>query len=120
MDKQDRLLTKMKKALRLAGGTHEVSDVIYELNAGKMQSFATDNAMVVTQIVQHPRKRELNVFLAFGDLDEVMSMQPQVEEFGRRNGCSFLAMSGRLGWTKVLPKHGWTKVGVTYAVSLEK
>jgi len=57
----------MKKALRLAGGTHELSDVVDALKEGRMQSFATDNAMVVTQIVQHPRKRELNVFLAFGD-----------------------------------------------------
>lgn len=120
MDKRERLLTKMKKALRLAGGTHELSDVVDALKEGRMQSFATDNAMVVTQIVQHPRKRELNVFLAFGDLDEVMGMQPQIADFGRQNGCEFMVMSGRTGWMKVLPKHGWSQVGVTYALPLEK
>jgi hypothetical protein len=110
----------MEKALRLAGSTHTVEDVVDGLATGQMQSFCTDNAMIVTQIVQHPRKRELNVFLAFGDLDEVMSLQPKLIEFGRKQGCAFMVMSGRPGWQKVLPKHGWTRVGVTHALALEK
>ena len=108
----------MRKALHLAGDTHTVADVVEALEAGKMQSFWSENAMVVTQIVDHPRKRELNVFLAFGDLDEVMALQPQIAEFGRKHGCAFMVMSGRLGWQKVLPRHGWAKVGVTYALPL--
>jgi len=110
----------MKKALRLAGDTHSLEDVVDALNKGRMQAFWSDNAAVITQIVQHPRKKELNVFLAFGDLDEVMAMQPEVSEFGRQHGCDFMVMSGRLGWQKVLPNHGWMRVGVTYALPLEK
>lgn len=109
----------MEKALRLGGDTHSVADVIAALNEGRMQAFWSDNATVITQIVQHPRKRELNVFLAFGDLDEVMAMQPRVSEFGRKHGCDFMVMSGRFGWQKVLPNHGWRRVGVTYALPLE-
>lgn len=109
----------MGKALRLAGDTHTVSDVVEALQEGKMQAFWSDSAAVITQIVTHPRKKELNVFLAFGDLEEVMAMQPQVADFGRQHGCSFMVMSGRLGWKKVLPEHGWSQVGVTYALPLE-
>lgn len=120
MDNQVRLRTKLAKALRLGGDTHSVSDVVEALNDGRMQGFWSENAGVITQIVEHPRKKELNVFLAFGDLDEVMAMQPQVAEFGRQHGCSFMVMSGRAGWQKVLPRHGWTRVGVTHALPLEK
>jgi hypothetical protein len=109
----------MEKALRLAGGTHTVADVVEALNSGRMQGFWSENAGVVTQVVQHPRKKELNVFLAFGDLGEVMAMQPQIADFGRQHGCSFMVMSGRTGWKKVLPEHGWSQVGVTYALPLE-
>lgn len=108
----------MHNALKRAGDTHTVADVVEALDTGKMQGFWSDNAMVVTQIVDHPRKRELNVFLAFGDLDEVMALQPQIADFGRKHGCAFMVMSGRLGWQKVLPRHGWAKVGVTYALPL--
>lgn len=108
----------MQKALHLAGDTHTVEDVIGALEKGEMQAFWSDNAMIVTQIVQHPRKKELNVFLAFGDLDEVMALQPQLADFGRKHDCSFMVMSGRMGWQKVLPHHGWAKVGVTYALPL--
>jgi len=110
----------MEKALRLGGDTHTVEDVVAALEKGEMQGFWTENAMVVTQIVAHPRKKELNVFLAFGDLDGVMSLQDQIADFGRQHGCSFMVMSGRSGWQKVLPQHGWFKVGVTHALPLEK
>jgi hypothetical protein len=46
-------------------------------------------------------------------------MQPQIADFGRQHGCSFMVMSGRTGWQKVLPEHGWSQVGVTYALPLE-
>lgn len=109
----------MEKALRLGGDTHSVSDVVEAIRAGRMQAFWSANAAVITQIVEHPRKKELNVFLAFGDLNEVMAMQPEIAEFGRKHGCSFMVMSGRAGWQKVLPRHGWARVGVTHALPLE-
>jgi hypothetical protein len=110
----------MAKALRLGGDTHTVQDVVDAIEKGEMQGFWTKNAMVVTQIVSHPRKKELNVFLAFGDLDGVMSLQDQIADFGRKHGCSFMVMSGRSGWQKVLPNYGWSRVGVTHALPLEK
>lgn len=109
----------MKKALHLAGDTHTVADVVDAISAGRMQAFWGLNAGVITQIVEHPRKKELNVFLAFGDLSGVMRLQPEIAEFGRKHGCSFMVMSGRLGWQRVLPEHGWSQVGVTYALPLE-
>jgi hypothetical protein len=109
----------MQKALRLAGDTHTMGDVVQALEAGLMQAFWSENAVVITQLVVHPRKKELNVFLACGDLEEVMALQPQVADFGRKHGCSFMVMSGRTGWQKVLPSYGWSRVGVTHALPLE-
>lgn len=119
MDKQAHLLTKMEKALRLGGDTHTVGDIYLGLKNGQYQCWFTENAGVVTEILIAPRKKWLNCFLAFGDLDEVMSLQPQIMAFGKEHGCSFMTMNGRWGWQKVLPKYGWKNRSVSMALPLE-
>lgn len=110
---------RLERALKIAGWTYDISDLVEAIKAGRMQAFSSDNAFVVTEIASYPRKRHLNVFLAVGELDGVMDLQPRVEAFARQNGCEAIVMSGRKGWSSVLPKHGWAPVGVTYALPLE-
>lgn len=110
---------RLEKALDLAGRTHEISDVVEAIRAGRMQCFSSDKAFVVTEIASYPRKKHMNVFLAVGELADVMSLQPQIAAFAREHGCKALVMSGRRGWSSVLPHHGWSPVGVTYALPLE-
>lgn len=119
MDNQARLLTKLERALKVGGNTHTVGDVYLGLESGHYQGWFTDNAGVITQIVNTPQKKWLNCFLAFGDLEEVMSLQPKIVAFGKEHGCSFMAMTGRWGWQKVLPKYGWTHKTVSMALPLD-
>ena len=101
------LQRKFQKALDLAGGTHTIQDVIDLVRQGKMQSFHNDGALVITEVVEHPQCKALNVFVACGDLDAVMQLQPTIEKFGRDNGCDRMRMLGRRGWRSVLPRFGW-------------
>lgn len=101
------LQRKLQRALDLAGNTHTIEDVATAVKAGTMQAFHNDDALVITEIVEFPRAKSINVFVACGDLDAVMSLQPLIEDFGRKHGCDRMRMLGRQGWRKVLPKHGW-------------
>jgi hypothetical protein len=112
------MMAKLRKALALGGDTHTVEDIVSGVRSGALQAFSSENAFVVTEIGFAPRKKWLNVLVAAGDLDEVMDLQPQIAEFGRRHDCEFMTMTGRRGWSRVLPDHGWRETGVMYALPL--
>ena len=102
------LMRRFEKALRLGGYTHTFEDVMEELRCERMQSFAHNNAIVVTQIITEKRAKYLNVFLAVSDdVNDVMAIQPRFIEFARQHGCHWIQTLGRRGWISVLPKYGW-------------
>lgn len=73
-----------------------------------MQSFVYNNAWIVTEIIDTPRKRYLNVFLAVGDsIDDVTTLIPELVRFARAHGCLWIQALGRVGWGAVLPRYGW-------------
>lgn len=112
------MISRLRKALALGGDTHTVDDIIAGVRSGALQAFSSENAFVVTEIAFAPRKRWLNVVVAAGELDEVMELQPQLEVFGRDQGCEFMTMTGRRGWSRVLPDYGWHETGVMYGLPL--
>lgn len=114
------LRTPLTKALRGAGDTHTISDLATGILNGGFQYWQALNAGVITEIVTYPRKRVLSVFLAFGDLDGVMGLQPRIEAFGVANGCSAMIECGRAGWEKVLPKYGWVKRWALFSLDLHR
>lgn len=103
------LRTHVIKALRLGGDTHTIGDLGEGILRGKFQYWMTDGAGVVTEILTYPRKKGCHVFLAFGNMDAVLGLQPSIEEFARANGCGTLSMCGRHGWDKVLHRTGWAR-----------
>jgi hypothetical protein len=62
-----RLRVHLEAALEYAGGTHTLDDVIEQVYAGHMQFWPGVRSAIVTQIVEHPRKKVLVFFLAGGD-----------------------------------------------------
>lgn len=103
----DELMRRLDRALGVAGHTHTPDDVSRAVAEGRMQAWLNGDSLVVTEVLEFPQAKALNVFLAVGNLDEVMALQPGLEAFGREHGCKALRMEGRKGWRKVLPRHGW-------------
>lgn len=103
------LRTPLLKALKAAGDTHTVQDVADCILRGVFKYWPAAGGAAVTEILTYPRKRACHIFLAFGDLDAVLSVQPQIEAFALANGCTALSACGRHGWDKVLPKRGWDR-----------
>lgn len=96
-------------ALERCGGTHEWSDIVEGIHSTRMQLWANERAAAITEIVKFPRKTVLNVFLAGGELGQVMEMLESAKEWGRLQGCDTISMSGRRGWLKPLGAVGWSE-----------
>ncbi len=107
---------KLRKALAIAGDTYTFEDILNEINEGHMQSFADGESWVVTQIVDFPRKRYLEIIFAVGDLQDLKEMYPRLEEFARANLCDGMRAFGRPGWMRQfeIDKVGWVETTRTY------
>ena len=91
-------------ALEYCDGTHSLEDVAMALDKDEMQFWPGVNTALVTEIVNYPQKKIIHVFLAAGDMDEVIRILPYIEKHGKSEGCVQLAMTGRKGWEKVMDK----------------
>lgn len=52
----------------------------------------------------------IHVWLGAGDLNELLTMRPKVEAWGKAVGCKRATIDGRLGWDRVLKPHGFTRM----------
>jgi hypothetical protein len=100
----------MEKALDYSGGTHTFEDVCQMVSEGRLQYWPGPNSVVVTEIIEYPRKRTLHFFLAAGNIAELEVMYPEIEKWGRLQGCDSASMSGRHGWERsfLSRKEGWS------------
>ena len=102
----------IEAALEYSGGTHAFDDVVEGINKGVMQLWPAKNSAAVTEIVQYARKRVLNVFLAGGDLSEIVGGLDAATEWAKAQGCESITLYGRKGWERVLDSHGFHPVMV--------
>jgi len=97
----------LEAALKYAGGTHTLEDVVEAVAEGKMQFWPAPRGCAVTELIQFPRKKVLHVFLAGGEMDQIIDMDSSAVEFARINGCTGMSIAGRKGWSKVLRHKGY-------------
>ena len=66
---------------------------------------------VLTEIYDYPLKRCLMIFLLAGDgFDKIVTLLPDLMEYGKGRGCTSLEFYGRSGWEKVLKAHNFEKI----------
>lgn len=97
----------IEDALAYSGGTHDFDDVAEAIADSRMQLWPAPRGCGVTQIVVYPKKKVLHVFLAAGEMDQLLDMIEAAAAWGKAQGCTGMTMSGRKGWERVLAKHGW-------------
>jgi len=86
---------------------HEVAGRI--LN-GTAQLWLGEQCAMVTEVIHEPRT--LHVWLAGGDLKEIVSLTPGIAAWGRMMGCTEATINGRKGWARVLKAYGFEGEGV--------
>ncbi len=97
-------------AIEMTQGTHTEDDVLSAIILGNMRLWRKNKSGLVTEFSQFPRMKVINVFLAGGDLEDVISLQTDIENYGRKNGCQRATMlAARDGWLKTI--NGGQKAG---------
>lgn len=110
----ERCKPHIEAALEYTGGTHDLIDIYEGLYKGTMQLWPAEKSCLVTEIINYPKMKCLNIFLGGGDLTEIMSMHEDVIRWAKDQGCSALNMTGRFGWKKPLLKYGWKPMHSSY------
>jgi hypothetical protein len=97
----------IEDALKYCNGTHSYEDVVQSISKGMMQLWPAPRGCMVTEIVIYPRKKVLNIFLAGGELDQLLDMNSDMNAWAKEQGCTGGSLTGRVGWKKVLEPMGW-------------
>ena len=106
-------------ALAHAGGTHALADVRDMVAAGEAQAWPGARACLITLIEDDPRERRLLLWLAGGDLVELVTrLRPAAEAWGRRQGCRRALIIGRPGWERALASEGYAPLARIIAKEL--
>ena len=80
-------------------------DVLLNLRNGHAQLWPGERSAFVTQCVLDPKR--MHVWLAGGDMQELLSMIPGMAAWGRSMGCEWASVNGRRGWARILKRFGF-------------
>lgn len=106
-------------ALAHAGRTHRLDDVAEMIARGEAQLWPGAASAMVTLIEDDPLERRLLIWLAGGELGEIVErLRPAAEAWGRSNGCRRVLIIGRAGWERALAGHGYAPVARVIAKEL--
>jgi hypothetical protein len=90
-----RVERQVRAAMEHCQGTHTYEDVFKEVAEGRLRLWIGNDCVAITEFIQFPRRRVLNVFLAAGDLSEVPSILPGMEAFARGGGADAITYHGK-------------------------
>jgi hypothetical protein len=82
-----------------------------QVDAGRAQLWPGERSVMVTSLHDTDEGGCIHVWLAAGDLAELLSMGPGIEAWARAQGCQFASIDGRPGWGRALRRKGFTRVG---------
>lgn len=95
-------------ALAHAGDTHTLDDVRAMVEAREARFWSGRDAAMVTTLEEHPRFKALMIWLAGGDLAELVhEIRPAAERWAAAEGCTRSMVLGRPGWARVLASEGY-------------
>lgn len=87
-----------------------IDAVEQEIRSRRASLWPLENSAGVTQVQDRPNGRILLIWMAGGDLDELLHYLPAMETYARVQGCDAIEVNGRAGWERVLP--GFTRKSV--------
>ena len=92
-------------ALEYAGGSHTIQDVAVAIAEGKAQFFPLSRSAIVTEIVDYPQKAMCRIWLAGGDLEELLEAEVALSAWAKTQGCDGMEIIGRRGWSRKLENY---------------
>ena len=119
-DHTARMLGLLRRALRAGGDTHTVDDLFSEIASGHKQSFAYGSTWAITQVLDFPRKRVLELFMVVGKGDELSLLEGEIIKYAESIGADFIKTQGRVGWRRRAKEMGWTQTHSTFIKRVQK
>lgn len=108
----------IENALKHCRGSHTYDDIVYMVMSNTLKWWCLPNSFMVTEIGTYPRCKMLHVFLAGGNLEEILATQDDLIAHAQENDCSKVTLSGRYGWKKPLFAQGWEKPSMSIALEV--
>ena len=94
--------------------THPADDIKEAIKNKNAQLWTGKRSVIVTEINGYPQSKKCRIWLAAGDMDELVDeMLPDVEEWSKNEGCSSVIIAGRKGWARVLADKNYKQNYVT-------
>jgi hypothetical protein len=110
MNKFQRSIPYLQAALERSPGGFTIRDVLDRVAAGQAQLWPGRNSAAVST-----RDVLLNVWLAGGDMTELLQMLEQAEAHAKAQGMNGVSVvDGRRGWDRVLAPLGYERQVVLY------
>lgn len=113
-----RCLPWIERAIKRSGKIDTMSDVVDRIFKGHAQFWPAPNGCLVTEIVDHAERRGIRVWLAGGELGQVLDMEGDVAQWAKSQGCTFAEFDGRRGWQRRLEKRGWKPRSIVMELDL--
>lgn len=100
----------IEAALTHGAGDFSFEDVVRCVEDGTFQFWPGAESVLLTELLDYPQRRVVNIVAAGGRLPEIEAMVPVLEAWARAHGCVEAVFAGRRGWERTfLAKQGWTK-----------
>jgi hypothetical protein len=100
----DRCWPWLEASIECYGHTHTKEDIWRLIEKGYVDFWPGEASAWITEFWHHPTGlRTFHVWLAGGDLAEIMARSLELEQFARDHGAQRSIVSARKGWIRVAP-----------------
>lgn len=104
----------LQPALDRDPSKNTLEDVLDWVLDGKMQLWSGPGYAAVTEVLNYPHSRTVQVYLAGGEMDAVMGFEANVlTPFARGVEATGITVNGRRGWVRQLEKRGYREATTT-------
>lgn len=105
----------LEAAIERSGGNVSLDYVRARLEDGSNTThlWPGRRAAAVTEVCWFGERPVLNIWLAGGDMTELMEMLRAGEEFAKTLGCVAVRVEGRRGWVRQLREYGYEPIAYT-------
>ena len=86
---------------------YNLTDIKEKIGQGMFHIWPAKNSVMITEFVEYPRVKVMNLLFCGGDYKELEAMLPSLEQFAKHFGCKRIYGGGRKGWLRKIKHHGF-------------
>lgn len=96
----ERFRPQFMEALDHCFGSHNEDDVLVRIASGQYHIWDGDTVATVTNWIEQPRYKAINIFLAAGEMEQIFRLAERAEAWAIKQGATRTMWGGRPGWQR--------------------